>query len=127
VSVDFTGAEGSLPIESGGSRFVSVNPSGFSAFYSATLSDPFSFQSVSLLFDVPAGYNESFTSIVPSIAFSFSADPVFPNPGAWAGFQPVTPNQIPEPSTLSLLSIAIGLIALRKRRLQARRMGKPQS
>jgi hypothetical protein len=78
----------------------------------------FSFQSLEMLFDVPAGYGRTFTNHVPSdvvlvVIANWSADAF--DPGPLATITRAT-TSIPEPSMLLLAGAAMAGAALRRRR-----------
>ena len=82
-------------------------------------SGSFSFQSLEMLFDIPAGYDRTFVDHVPEgvrllVIASWSWPNVASDPGPLATITPVAPD-IPEPSML-LLSATVGIVSAWRRR-----------
>ncbi len=120
TSYAFTGFAGAAPSQSG-FGFLAGSGEKFLAYLELD-SGGFSFQSLEMLFDIPAGYDRTFTNYTPSsfslgvqvdwVGYGYSEDAYDPGPMASISraAQPV-----PEPSTAVFCCIAIVLGAAARR------------
>ncbi|HET9272431.1 MAG TPA: PEP-CTERM sorting domain-containing protein [Vicinamibacterales bacterium] len=120
VSIEFAGVEGTPPVESifrmayGGLAFPGPDDDFVASFHGDMGGGAFAFQSVTALFDVPAGYDRVFNSLDPVVSLSALAlwNSDHENPGPWLSIEPV---DVPEPAS-ALLLLAGGWAVFRRRR-----------
>jgi hypothetical protein len=119
ASYGFTGFAGAAPVVSS-FQFTEAAAGKFRAGIHFSTGG-FSFQSIELLFDIPAGYDRTFMNHVPSdlilvVIANWSAD-VF-DPGPLATITRAA-NSAPEPSTMALATLVMSALAVARRRRQA--------
>jgi hypothetical protein len=135
ISIDFAGAEGSVPAESsfdfvfGDGSCFPCGTDDFAAFYRGSITGPFAFQSVTAMFTVAADYDVAFNAIDPVASLSAGAlwfsfgdpEPGWTDPGVWASIERVA-SPVPEPTSLLLLGIGVAATAakVKHRRKQAK-------
>jgi hypothetical protein len=136
VAVDFSGMDGSLTQSS--FSFVAGHANGwfpgapidsFAAFFRADANGPWSFESVSATFTVPAIYDEVFNGFDPVVSLSASAlwqwfgfnEPSWTEPAVWGRLAPVAA-AAPEPGAMGLVVAGALSILWRQRRRTGRRL-----
>jgi hypothetical protein len=110
TSYSFTGLTGTPPI-AGIFEFREAADEKFRASLHLSSGD-FSFQSLQMIFDIPAGYDRTFTNHIPSdvvlvVIANWSSDAF--DPGPLASITLAT-NSVPEPSTAILVAAALGVL-----------------
>jgi hypothetical protein len=136
-SLDFSGPQG--PLAETSFRFIAGHANGwfdgapidsFVAEYRANANSPWSFESMSATFTVPAIYDEIFNGFPPEVVLSATArwqwfafeDPDWTEPDVWGRLEPVA-NDVPEPATLGLIAAAGAASIYRGRRTRQRSSG----
>jgi hypothetical protein len=133
VSIAFSGLEGSLTQSSfrfaaghDGGWFPGAPIDSFVASYRAEANGPWSFESVSASFTVPAIYDEVFNDFAPVVVLSatatwqwFGVDPAWAEPDVWGSVQQI-PTAVPEPGMLGLAGVAVAAGSWRRRRMRQR-------
>jgi hypothetical protein len=111
VSYSFANLQGSAIVTPSFFDFTN-DPDSFRArLYGPLVSDTVSFTSLTMLFDVPAGFNETYTDYTLARVFfrGWAADNASTTP--FAGFA----DAVPEPATLLLLGTGLAAAGMRRR------------